>query len=342
MADPRFYDNRGPFSPAQICAHLGIETSVAGAAAELIHDVAGLSEAGPLHLTFFEGPRARDDFARTKAGWCLVSQKVEPRDGKPVLLHCPSVLHAFAGVAALFYPDHDLGIEAQEQPIHPSARIADGVVLAPGVVIGPNVEIGARTRLGPGCVIGRGVTIGAGCEIGAHTSIAFAHIGDGVLLLPGVRIGAPGFGFASDKRGHTHIPQLGRVILQDRVEIGANSAVDRGALGDTVIGEGTKIDNLVQIGHNAVIGRHCILAGKAGVAGSARLGDFVLVGGFSGIGDHAVVGDGARIAGMSGVWGELEGGKDYGGMKARPVREWKREMAALARLGKESKRTKDE
>ena len=340
MADPRFFDNRGPFPLATVCAHL--EIAAPRDDKGLVHDVAGLAEAGAAHLSFFEGRRARDDFLRTKAGWCLVSHKTDARPNGPVLLPCGSVPHAFAKAALLFYPDDSLRIEAQTDAVHPTARLGEGVVLAPGVIVGPHAEIGEGTRLDAGCIIGRGVTIGANGEIGANVWIGFAHLGDNVWILPGTRIGTPGFGFASNKNGHTRIPQLGRVIVQDRVEVGANCTIDRGALGDTVIGEGTKIDNLVHVGHNTVIGRHCVIAGKVGMAGSARLGDFVFVGGMAGIGDHAVIGDGARIAALSGVWGELAGGQDYGGMKARPVREWQREMLVLSKLAKDWKRTKDE
>jgi UDP-3-O-[3-hydroxymyristoyl] glucosamine N-acyltransferase len=336
MADARFFDNRGPFTLAAVCAHLGIAPPDDGTAP--IHDVAALAEAGPPHLSFFDAVRARAAFATTRAGWCLVSADAKPREGGPVLLACASVPHAFAKAAALFYPDHGLGIEAQDAPVHATARLGEGVIVAPNATVGRNAQIGDRTQLGAGCVIGRGVTIGADCEIGAGAWVGFAHLGDGVRLFPGVRIGAPGFGFASSKGGHAHIPQLGRVIVQDRVEIGSNSTVDRGALGDTVIGEGTKIDNLVQVGHNTVIGRHCIIAGQAGVAGSARLGDFVAIGGSVGVGDHAVIGDGARVAGFSAVWGELEGGQDYGGIMARPVREWQREMMFVKRLARERKK----
>lgn len=340
MADPRFFDNRGPFSAAELCRQLGIDAPHDGGA--LIHDVAGLAYAGPQHLSFFEGHKAKRDFEATHAGWCLVSRDPAPRDGGPVLLRCESAPHVFAKAAALFYPEHGLGIAAQEMSVHPSARLADGVVLEPNVTIGPGAEIGERTRIGAGTAIGRGVTIGAGCEIGQGVTIGFAHLGDGVMIFPGVRIGTPGFGFASDKRGHVSIPQLGRVIIQDRVEIGSNSTIDRGALADTVIGEGTKLDNLVQVGHNTVMGRHCVMAGQSGAAGSVRIGDFVIIGGSVGVGDHAVIGDGARIAGFSAVWGELEGGQDYGGIMARPAREWQRELLLIKKLAKDYKKTRNE
>jgi UDP-3-O-[3-hydroxymyristoyl] glucosamine N-acyltransferase len=235
-----------------------------------------------------------------------------------------------------------LDIQAQGAAIDSTAKLGEGVVLASGVVIGPGAEIGDGTRIGAYAVIGRGVTIGRRSEVGSHAAIGFAHLGDEVLIQPGAKIGAPGFGFASGSDGHIKIPQLGRVIIQDRVEVGANSTIDRGALGDTVIGEGTKIDNLVQIGHNTVTGRHCIIAGQAGTSGSVVLGDFVIVGGKVGIADHLKVGDRARLAGLAGVAGDLEGGRDYGGIPARPIREWHRETALIAKLARKNKNTADE
>ena len=344
MADPRFYDNRGPIALEALCTKIGVGLPRGADGRAAIHDIAGLTQAGPQHLAFFDAGRAKHDFARTKAGWCLVGEKSPPSETPPktVLLACASVLHAFAAAGKLFYPEDGLGTGAQDKAVHPSARLGDGVVLSPGVVIGPGAEIGRHTRIGANTVIGRGVTIGRNTEIGANAWIGFAHLGDEVLIFPGVQIGTPGFGFASTPAGHTKTPQLGRVIIQDRVEIGANSAIDRGALGDTVIGEGTKIDNLVHIAHNCLIGRHCMIAGQVGFAGSATFGDFVFVGGKAGIADHAIVGSGARIAGMSGVTGHLPGGRDYGGILARPVRNWHREMATLSKLAKTSRREKDE
>jgi UDP-3-O-[3-hydroxymyristoyl] glucosamine N-acyltransferase len=185
------------------------------------------------------------------------------------------------------------------------------------------------------------VTIGRRAQIGSHAAVTFSYLGDDVVIQAGAKIGGSGFGFASGADGHMKIPQLGRVIVQDHVEIGANSTIDRGALGDTVIGEGTKIDNLVQIGHNTKIGRHCVLAGQVGISGSVVLGDFVIVGGKAGIADHVTIGDRARLAGLSGVAQDLEAGRDYGGIPARPIREWHRENALIAGLAKKGGRTSD-
>lgn len=342
MADPRFYDNRGPVALAELCAKVGVALPPGADGGAQVSDVEALDQAGPSQLSFFAG-RAKKDFLATKAGWCLVGEKTPaeaPAD--TVLLPCKSVMHAFAAAARLFYLEHGLDIQAQEKAVHPTAKLGEGVVLAPGVVIGPHAEIGERSRIGANCVIGRGVTIGRDSEIGAGAWIDNSHLGDEVVIFPGARIGSPGFGFASGPSGHHNVPQLGRVIVQDRVEVGANSTIDRGALGDTVIGEGTKIDNLAHIGHNCMIGRHCVIAGQAGLSGSVTLGDFVILGGQVGIADHVTIGDRARFAGRAGVIHDLAGGLDYGGIPARPAKEWLREIVLLKKLARVRKRTGDE
>ena len=343
MADPRFYDNRGPFRLAELCgeATLGVPANTDGGA--WVFDVAGLEQAGPPHLSFYDRRRDKESFLATKAGWCVAGRRA--RDEVPpdtVLLPCTEVGRVFAGIARRFYPEHEFDIQAQETPIHPSARLGDGIVLGPGVIIGPDAEIGEGTRIGAYGVIGRGVTIGRRAQIGSHVGIGFAHLGDDVLIQPGVKIGSSGFGFFSGPDGHLKIPQLGRVIIQDRVELGSNATVDRGTLGDTVLGEGTKIDNLVQIGHNSQTGRHCVIAGQAGLSGSVVLGDFVIVGGKTGVSDHVSVGDHARFAGLSGVARDMEGGRDYGGIPARPIREWHKETALVAKLARKGKQSTDE
>jgi UDP-3-O-[3-hydroxymyristoyl] glucosamine N-acyltransferase len=249
------------------------------------------------------------------------------------------VTHAFAAAVTLFYPGDVLDRWEQKTAIDPTARIDSGVSLAPGVVVGPNAEIGESTSIGANTVIGRGVAIGRGCEIGSNVTISHSYVGDRVLILPGAQIGQPGFGFASGARGHVKIPQIGRVIIQDNVEVGAGTTIDRGALGDTMIGEGTKIDNLVQIGHNTRTGRHCVIVAQTGISGSCELGDFVVLGGQSGVADHAHIGDGARIAARGAVApGDLPGGQDYGGVPVRLMKDWRRELAAVAILAKRKKR----
>jgi UDP-3-O-[3-hydroxymyristoyl] glucosamine N-acyltransferase len=347
MADPRFYDNRGPFTLAEICQRVGAALPPAADGTVAIEDLARLEGAGPKHLTFYSGNREFAPlFAQSRAGVCLVASKDVPANTPPgmVLVPVQSVSHTFAAVAALFYPGSSQAVWAQKELISPDAKLGRDVVTGPGAVIGPGAEIGDRVRIGANAVIGPGVAIGHDCEIGNNVSITHAYVGDRVTILPCAAIGQSGFGFATSAAGHVKIPQLGRVIIQDGVEVGAASTIDRGALGDTVIGEGTKIDNLVQIAHNAQVGRHVVLVSQAGIAGSSTVGDFVIIGGQVGIADHAVIGPGARLAGRSAmVSGQvIEGGKDYGGVPAKPVREWLREMHAVNQLIRRRKRDSDD
>ncbi len=202
----------------------------------------------------------------------------------------------------------------------------------PCAVIGPEAEIGAGSVICAGAIIGPGVRIGRNCAIGPCVSITHALVGNNVIIQAGARIGADGFGYQPSPKGHLKIPQIGRVVIQDDVEIGANTAIDRGALKDTVVGEGTKIDNLVQIAHNVVIGRHCIIVSQTGISGSTTLGDFVMLGGQVGVIGHVTIGTGAQIAASSNVSGDVPPGVRWGGSPAKPVRDWFREVTTLKRL----------
>jgi len=339
MADPRFYDNRGPFRLADLCALLSIPLPDA-AKDGVVEDVASLEDAGAAHLAYCIGKRTSTVLMSSRAGFCFVDGNMElPAPLRPRVLPCKSAALAFANAARVFYPDAGLQRWSQAEQVDPSARMGEGVQLAPGVIVGPNAEIGAGTRVGPNAVIGRGVAIGRNCDIGSNVSITHAYLGDEIVILPGAQIGQPGFGFASGFSGHTKIPQLGRVIVQDEVEIGACTTIDRGALGDTVIGEGTKIDNLVQIGHNTQLGRHCMIVSQVGISGSCELGDLVVLGGQVGLADHVKIGDRARLAARSAsAPGEIAGGQDYGGVPARPIQQWRRELAAIAMLSKRPRR----
>lgn len=343
MADPRFFENRGPFSLSEVCAKIGATVPDGSDGARSIADVASLSGAIAAHLSFFTGDKPTPAFAQTAAGVVLVSEKALPKLTAPegcVLIAVGSVQHAFAAVAEMFYPDCQRIAGPFNTGVDPTAKIGANVVLGSGVVVGAGAEIGDGTRIGANVVIGCGVAVGRNCEIAGNTVIQCAYIGDGVTILPGAQIGAPGFGFASSAAGHTKIPQLGRVIIQDRVEVGSCVTIDRGALGDTVIGEGTKIDNLVQIGHNTHIGRHAIICGMAGISGSCEIGDFVVLAGQAGVSDHAKIGTGARLGGKCGViiGQEIEAGRDYAGVPAMPVRDWLRQVTMLTAMIKKPKR----
>jgi UDP-3-O-[3-hydroxymyristoyl] glucosamine N-acyltransferase len=215
----------------------------------------------------------------------------------------------------------------------------NGVTVDPGAVIGPGVGIGSGTVIAANSVIGPNVQIGRNCSIGPGASIIHTFIGDNVIIHAGCHIGQDGFRFQAGPKGHVKVPQIGRVIIQDHVEIGAGTTIDRGGIGDTVIGEGTKIDNLVQIGHNVTIGRHCIIVAQCGVSGSVSLGDHVVLGGQVGIADHLTIGAGAMVGAKSGVATNIPAAEKWLGSPAWPVREFLRAMTALRRLSSDSRKT---
>jgi UDP-3-O-[3-hydroxymyristoyl] glucosamine N-acyltransferase len=283
-------------------------------------------------------------FAATHAGICLTTEKFAAKaPAHLALLITPAPYRAFVAVAQALYPGamrpSSLFEASGVSPgalVHPSARLESGVVIDPAAVIGPRAEIGGGTVIAPGAVIGPDVRIGRECVIGAGATIVHALIGDRVIIHPGVRIGQDGFGYLPGAAGHGKVPQVGRVVIQDGVEIGANSTIDRGAIRDTVIGEGTKIDNLVQIAHNVEIGRHCVLAAYTGISGSCSIGDYVMMGGRVGITDNVTIGAGAMIAAGSGVMSNIPSGEKWGGAPAQPARDWLKANAALRRLARRS------
>ncbi len=298
-------------------------------------DIRPLNAAGPDDVAFIDNPRYLPDLDATRALACFVHEKYAARvPSGTVALLTPEPYRAYAKALALFYPEagHPKAASPAEQPnplIHPSARLEDGVVVEAGAIIGPEAQIGSGTRIAAGAVIGYRCAIGRNCYIGPRATLTHALIGNNVIIHSGVSIGQDGFGFAMGRGGHLKVNQIGRVIIQDWVEIGANACIDRGALRDTVIGEGTKIDNLVQIGHNVVIGRHCVLVGQVGISGSTVLEDFVVMGGQSGTVGHITLGAGAQIAGNSGVAESVPRGARWGGTPARPLKQWAREVALL-------------
>jgi UDP-3-O-[3-hydroxymyristoyl] glucosamine N-acyltransferase len=339
MEHPGFFERAGPFSLRTVAEAVEAKP-VTGADLELrVDDVRPLDSAGKGHLSFLDNPKYLPLFAATGASACLVAPKFagQAPPGTACLV-TPEPYRAFARALVLFYPDAlkpKAAVAAATDAscsVHPTAKLEAGAIVEPGAVVGPEAAIGANTVIAAGSVIGYRVHIGRNCYIGPNASVTHALIGNHVTIHAGVAIGQDGFGFAMGKTGHLKVPQIGRVVIQDGVEIGANTTVDRGALRDTVIGEGTKIDNLVQIGHNVVIGRHCIIVAQTGISGSAQLGDFVVLGGQVGVVGHVKIGAGAQIAASSNVRGDVPPGVRWGGTPAKPVRLWFRELTLLQKL----------
>ena len=345
MAQPSFFEQPPLSTLANIAASAGAHLADPSRAGQEVRGLASLDEAGPMHLSFFDNLKYADQLASTKAGACLVSPRFEASVPAHVaVLRAAQPFRAFVQVARELHRDAlrpqswfgCVGI-APSAIIDPSAHLEDGVVVDPLAVIGPDVEIGTGTVVGAGAVIGAGVKIGRDCNVGAHTSIQCTLIGNNVLIHPGCHIGQDGYGFVFfGPDGHLKVPQTGRVLIQNDVEVGAGTTIDRGSLRDTVIGEGTKIDNQVQIGHNVTIGRHCLLAAQIGLAGSLTIGDNVALGAKVGINNHLKIGDGAQVTAMSAVKDDIPPNGRWGGHFAKPTKQWFREIIAVERLVRDS------
>ena len=339
MSDGRFFRPEGPFALAFLADAIGGVLAQPDRANQLVHDIAELEKAGEDDLSVFCDVRHAAAFARSHAGVIVTSSRLGdyPHNGSALILAANPRL-AFAELGRLFYPAAKRkNFVHANASVAPSASIGAGTGIETGAVIGEHVVIGAGCHIAANVVIGDGVMIGVGTAIGPNCSISNALIGDAVKISANVSIGGEGFGFVPGPKGPVRLSHIGRVVIGNGVEIGDNCAIDRGALGDTVIGDHTAIDNLVQIGHNVRIGKYCVLAGQAGVAGSAVLGDYVMVGGGVSISDHLTIGNGAKIAGKSGVMRDVAAGEVVAGYPAVPVRQWHRQTAMLNRLCKREK-----
>jgi UDP-3-O-[3-hydroxymyristoyl] glucosamine N-acyltransferase len=330
--DPRFFQRTGPHTLAAV-----VDAAEAEAPPRrlMLSGVAPLQTAKPDEVSFFRDSRRHlDALSRTLAGAVIVRPDMAarvPPTAVAIISDDPDV--AWAKIAALFHP-----LPPLNAGVHPSAivgaeaRIDPSAEIGPLAVIGTRAEIGPRCRIGPLAVIGDGVILGADCRIGPHATVTHAVLGERVYIYPGARIGQDGFGFAVTPDGFRTIPQLGRVLLENDVEVGANTTIDRGALTDTVIGAGSRLDNLVQVGHNVRLGRCCVIVAQVGISGSTVLEDHVMLGGQAGLTGHLRIGRGARIGAQAGVMADVPPGAEMAGSPAQPARAFFREVAALRRL----------
>ncbi|MCB1492296.1 MAG: UDP-3-O-(3-hydroxymyristoyl)glucosamine N-acyltransferase [Rhodobiaceae bacterium] len=345
MTEPVFFPMSMTPTAGEIAGWVDGTVAPGGDPERVVTGVAPLERAGSGDLTFFDNPKYRAMLETTQAGVCLASPRAASSVPEAVtVISVADPYRAYASVLIRLFPDAISNFfydRAASDPalatIHPDARLEEDVIVEPGAVIGAGAEIGRGSRIGANAVIGADVRIGRDTLISGNVTIQAALIGDRVIVHSGTAIGQDGFGFSMGPAGHLKVPQIGRVVIQDDVEIGANCTVDRGANRDTIIGEGTKIDNLCQIAHNVVIGRHCVIVAQTGISGSATIGNFVALGGQVGVIGHVTIGDGAQIAATSNVKDDVPPGGRWGGTPAKPVRQWFREVTALRRLAEERK-----
>ena len=336
MADSRFFKKREPLSVKEIIRLTGATLKDSSMESTIISDVASISTAKEGEITFVENRRYASQVTSSKASACFLTEDLlskVPQHMIPLLTNSPR--RAFAKLSQSFYEK-----EGKTPKISSKSVVAETCVLGagcridPGVVLGEFCEIGKDCWIGSNSVIDDGVKIGDRTRIGANVSISYSEVGDGCFIYPGVRIGQPGFGFEVDAAGPIEMPQLGRVMIGNNVEIGANTTIDRGAGPDTEIGDFTRIDNLVQIGHNVKVGKSCIIVAQVGISGSTQIGDHSVIGGQTGLAGHLKIGRQVKIAAQSGVTRNLNDGSIVGGAPAVPIDDFRRQVANIKSLGR--------
>ncbi len=349
MTDPVFFVPSRRYTVGEVANLTGAVLADSGHSHIVIETLAPASEGGEGALVFVEGKRNFALMQALKAAAIICPPEaagMAPAD-VAVLVHSRPQ-QAFALVGRLLFPvaatpgpmTSETGVSPGAH-VDPTAHVEEGAIIEAGAVIGPRVAIGRGTVVAPNATIGQSCQIGRDGYIGPNASVQYTLVGNRVIVHGGAKIGQDGFGFVPGAKGPERMPQIGRVVIQDDVEIGANSTVDRGAMSDTVIGEGTKIDNLVQIGHNVRIGRGCIIAGHCGLSGSVTLGDFVMLGGRVGVADHVSIGTGAQVAASSGLMHDIPSGERWAGLPAQPTREFFRELSLIRSLAKSKKGDKN-
>ena len=342
MTKPNFFVSAGPYTVNEIAEEIGAQVLNFNSSAEAISVALPIETAGRDAISFLDNTKYLPFLNTTNAG-AVICSKTHAKNAPAnlcILVH-NSPYRAYAKILRMLFPDAMRPeLILGEHGISSAATIGENfnaesdVVVEAGCIIGNDVSIGKGSWILAGAIIGSNVKIGRNTTIGARAVVSHALIGDNVIIHNGAGIGQDGFGFAMGAQGHKKVPQIGRVIVQDKVEVGANTTIDRGSNRNTIIGEGCKIDNLVQIGHNVVMGRHCVIVGLVGISGSTTLGDFVVVGGQAGIVGHVNIGSGAQIGGGSGVQRDIEPGEKVMGYPSIPADLWMRQAAKNVREAK--------
>ena len=345
MTDPVFFVPTRRYSAIEVANLTGASLVDPAQGGVEISGIASATDGREGQLVYLEGRRNAGLAGSIRAAAVLCTSDIaENVPAGVVVLVVARPQAAFAAIGRLLFPaaasPHALPGETGISPrshVDPSAKLEDGVIIEAGAVIAAGVSIGSGTIIAPNAIIGRNCQVGRNCYVGPSACIQYALIGDRVIVHGGAMIGQDGFGFVGGAAGPERMPQVGRVVIQDNVEIGTNTTVDRGAMADTVIGEGTKIDNLVQVAHNVRIGRGCIIAGHCGLSGSVTLGDGVMLGGRVWLADHVTIGSRVQIAAASGVMNDIPDGERWAGAPAIPMRDFFRQVAAITTLAKARK-----
>jgi UDP-3-O-[3-hydroxymyristoyl] glucosamine N-acyltransferase len=349
MTEPVFFVPSRRYTAGEVANLTGSVLGNPAYSETVIETIASANEAAGNALVFVDGKRHAALMPKLTAAAVLCPAEIadQAATGVAVLIN-PRPQQAFAMIGRLLFPaasapvplTSETGI-SRHAHVDPTAKVETGAIIEAGAVIGPHVAIGRGTIVAPNAVVGASCQIGRDCYIGPGVTVQYALVGNRSVIHGGARIGQDGFGFVGGAKGPERMPQIGRVVIQDDVEIGSNTTVDRGAMADTVIGEGTKIDNLVQIAHNVRIGRGCIIAGHCGLSGSVTLGDYVMLGGRVGIADHITVGDRVQVAASSGLMYDIPAGERWAGMPAQPMRDFFRELSAIRAFTKHNRGEKN-
>jgi len=326
MSTNQFFEKKGPFPLAEIAKIIGNNENFSNENNFNIHGVESLIDAGKNDMTFLNSAKYKNLSLKTKAGACITSPNLSKfLPEKCIKLNVRNILFAVTQVSRMFYPNAD--IDYPDTNLRKSSELKEfypSVIFGQNVLIGKNVSIGDSCFIGSNSIIESNVKIGKNCVIGSFVTIKNSYLGSHVNIKDGARIGIKGFGFIPIKDKNLRTPQIGKVILEEGVEIGSNSTIDRGSISDTIIGKNTFLDNLIHISHNVRIGDNCMLAAQVGISGSTIIGNNVMIGGQAGIAGHLKIGNNVKVGGASGVTTDLKDGSKVMGYPAIPMKDFAR------------------